>query len=220
MTRPYDLIVFDWDGTVMDSAAHIVLTMQRAIHDLRLPTRRPERMRELIGLGLEDVLRRLFPRQDPARLRALLTAYRRRYTAPDGTSAPFAGAAEALAALRGQGYQLAVATGKSRRGLARNLEETGLAGYFCASCCADEATPKPAPDILEAILLRTATEPERALVVGDTEYDMAMAAGAGVAAVGVACGVHDGGRLLAAGAQVVLPDVAALPGWLERAGKG
>lgn len=216
MNRPYDLIVFDWDGTLMDSAADIVTAMQRAIQDLGLPERHPDRMRELIGLGLDDVLRRLFPELDVARVRALLTAYRRRYTAPGGSAAPFAGAAETIAALHAGGYELAVATGKSRRGLDRNLAETGLADFFCASCCADEATPKPAPDILEAILLRRATQPRRALMVGDTEYDMVMAAGAGVTAVGVACGVHDGARLLAAGAQVVLPDVAALPDWLQR----
>ncbi|MDN5939517.1 MAG: HAD-IA family hydrolase [Salinisphaera sp.] len=208
------LIVFDWDGTIMDSAREIVTAMQRAIQDIGLPERGADRMRNLIGLGLNEVLRRLFPELNPDRVRKLLTAYRRRYTAPGGQSLPFPGAATTLARLHDQGYCLAIATGKSRRGLERNLAETGLGRYFRFSCCADEAIPKPAPDILERVLLQSATEPAQALMVGDTEYDMVMAAGAAVPAVGVACGVHDGGRLLAAGAQAVLPDIAALPDWL------
>lgn len=217
MTRPIELIVFDWDGTLMDSAAEIVTAMQRAIQDLGLPERDADRMRELIGLGLNDVLARLFPELDTARVRELLTAYRRRYTAPGGQSQPFPGASDALRRLHGADYRLAVATGKSRRGLDRNLTETGLGRYFRHTRCADESTPKPAPDMLEELLLRSATPPEQALMVGDTEYDMAMASALDVPAVGVGCGVHDAGRLLQAGALTVLPDVAALPGWLDRA---
>lgn len=214
MNRDYDLIVFDWDGTVMDSAAEIVVAMQRAIQDIGLPERSPERMRELIGLGINDVLGRLFPEADVERVRSLLTAYRRRYTAPGGQSRPFPGAREAIVGLHGHGYELAIATGKSRRGLDRNLAETGMARYFRYSRCADETVPKPAPDMMEEILLRAATPPERALMVGDTEYDMLMATAAGVRSVGVACGVHEAGRLMAAGALAVLPNVAALPGYL------
>lgn len=220
MTRPFEMIVFDWDGTVMDSAAEIVTAMQRAILDLGLPERDGDRMRELIGLGLNDVLSRLFPELDKDRVRELLTAYRRRYTAPGGQSRPFPGAPEALQMLRDAGYRLAVATGKSRRGLDRNLSETGLGVYFAHSRCADESTPKPAPDMLEDLLLRAATPPEQTLMVGDTEYDVLMASAADVPAVGVACGVHDAGRLLQAGALTVLPDVAALPDWLEQGATG
>lgn len=198
----------------MDSAAEIVTAMQRAIQDLGLPERDADRMRDLIGLGLDDVLSRLFPELDQGRVRELLTAYRRRYTAPGGESSPFAGAEEALMALRDQGYRMAVATGKSRRGLDRNFSETGLGSYFAHSRCADESKPKPAPDMLEDVLVRSATLPEQALMVGDTEYDIAMATAAGVPAVGVECGVHDAGRLLQAGAVTVLSDVAALPAWL------
>jgi phosphoglycolate phosphatase len=212
----FDLIVFDWDGTIMDSAAEIVAAMQQAIADLDLPERSPGAMRELIGLGLDDVLARLFPELDTTRVRALLAAYRSRYTAPGGNSRLFPGVRETLTGLRTGGRTLAVATGKSRRGLDRGFAETGLGHLFRVSRCADETAPKPAPDMLEDILLRTATEPHRALMVGDTEFDMAMAAAAGVAAVGVACGVHDAGRLHAAGAVTVLEDVTALPGWLAR----
>lgn len=216
----FDLVVFDWDGTIMDSAGEIVGAMQRAIADLGLPERPPEAMRELIGLGIDDVLERLFPELETDRVKALLTAYRRRYSAADmvpGGAAPlFPGVEETLLHLRSTGCTLAVATGKSRRGLERGFAETGLGHFFRVSRCADESTPKPAPDMLEEILLRTATEPERALMVGDTEFDIAMAAAAGVPAVGVACGVHDPGRLYAAGANTVLENVAALPRWLSR----
>lgn len=213
--RPFDLIVFDWDGTLMDSAAEIVAAMQRAIADLDLPERPPEAMRELIGLGIDDVLTRLFPELDARKVGALLAAYRGRYGAPGGDSRLFPGVRETLADLRTDGHILAVATGKSRRGLDRGFAETGLGHFFRVSRCADETAPKPAPDMLEEILLRTATEPHRALMVGDTEFDMAMAAAAGVSAVGVACGVHDAGRLHVAGAVTVLENVAALPGWLS-----
>lgn len=211
----FDLIVFDWDGTIMDSAGEIVGAMQQAIRDLGLPERQPEAMRELIGLGLDDVLARLFPELDTHRVKALLAAYRARYAMPGGGSSVFPGVPDTLTALHASGRTLAVATGKSRRGLDRALSETGLGPLFRISRCADEAVPKPAPDMLEDILLRTATQPHRALMVGDTEFDMAMAAAAGVPAVGVACGVHDTERLRAAGALEVLPDVCALPGWLE-----
>lgn len=216
MSDRFELIVFDWDGTLMDSAAEIVTAMQRAIQDLGLPERSADRMRDLIGLSLNEVLARLFPELDTQRVRALLTAYRRRYTAPGGQSRPFPGVPGTLHALHGQGYRLAIATGKSRRGLDRNLDETGLHRYFRHSRCGDESVPKPAPDMLEDLLLHSATEPHATLMVGDTEYDMHMAAAAGVPAVGVACGVHDAGRLQQAGALAVLPDVAALPDWLAR----
>lgn len=212
----FELIVFDWDGTIMDSAGEIVGTMQQAIADLDLPERPPEAMRELIGLGIDDVLERLFPELETEKVRALLSSYRSRYSAPGIGSNVFPGVRETLAALRAADVTLAVATGKSRRGLDRGFAETGLGHFFRVSRCADESVPKPAPDMLEEILLRTATEPGRALMVGDTEFDVAMAAAAGVPAVGVACGVHEPGRLYAAGAVTVLESVAALPGWLSR----
>lgn len=213
---PFDLIVFDWDGTIMDSAGEIVGAMQQAIADLGLPERPPEAMRELIGLGIDDVLERLFPELETPKVRALLASYRGRYSAPGIGSNVFSGVRETLTTLRTGGVTLAVATGKSRRGLDRGFAESGLGHFFRISRCADESVPKPAPDMLEEILLRTATEPGQALMVGDTEFDMAMAVAAGVPAVGVACGVHEPGRLYAAGAITVLEDVAALPDWLLR----
>lgn len=212
--RRYELLIFDWDGTLMDSAGEIVSAMQKAIQETGLPERSPDQLRDLIGLGLNEAVGRLFPDLDPARVRNRLSTYRRRYASPGGDAVMFASARDTLQQLSAAGYELAVATGKSRRGLDRALRETDTAGLFSCTRCADEATSKPAPDMTEDILLRTATPVESALVIGDTEYDMAMAQRAGVDALGVRCGVHDENRLRAAGACAVLPGVADLPQWL------
>ena len=213
--RP-ELLVFDWDGTLMNSAGDIVAAMQAAIADTGLPAREDHQMRELIGLGMDEVLDRLFPELERDYVWRLLQAYRHRYGAPQAQSRLFAGARESLDALAGAGYTLAVATGKSRAGLERAWAQSGVAGHFRFSRCADEAVSKPAPDMLLDILLHSATEADRALMIGDTEYDIAMAVNAGVPALGVACGVHEPARLLDAGALAVLDDVTGLAPWLDR----
>lgn len=212
---PFSLLVFDWDGTLMDSAAGIVGSMQAAIAETGLPERSPEQMRELIGLGMDDVLARLFPEIEINEVKAILEAYRKRYGMPGQAGELFPGVAETLVKLQRQGYELAVATGKSRAGLDRAMAITGTTDLFGYSRCADESASKPAPDMLEDILLRAATPHEQALMVGDTEFDMAMATSIGVTAVGVACGVHETQRMLDAGAEIVLPDVRALSAWLR-----
>ncbi len=213
--RRYELLIFDWDGTLADSAGAIVSRMQEAIAALGLPARSDRQIAELIGLGLDDALARLFPELEPAHAASLIADYGRRYRElpPDRL---FKGVIETLTQLQTAGYQLAVATGKSRRGLARALEQTGLHAYFCASRCADETAAKPDPCMLNELLLATATEPEQALMIGDTEYDMAMARAAGIPALGVACGVHDTGRLRTAGAVEVIADIMQVPIWLDK----
>jgi phosphoglycolate phosphatase len=216
MERTYDLVVFDWDGTLMDSAGHIVAAMQHAIRGLGLPRRSDEQLRELIGLGLNDAFARLFPELNTEATLRLLSQYRQHFLNPPVPEATlFAGVRETLQQLRDAGYALAVATGKSRRGLDRALQETGLEPLFRASRCADECASKPDPQMLEEILWECAVAPSRALMVGDTEYDMAMARSLGVTALGVAWGVHAPGRLAEAGAHVILPAVPDLPGWLS-----
>jgi phosphoglycolate phosphatase len=212
--KQYELLVFDWDGTLMDSAGEIVSAMQNAIQELGLPERSPDRMRELIGLGLDDVLARLFPELDTQRVRARLHAYRARYGMQRSKAVLFPPVLDALDTLKAQGFAMAVATGKSRRGLDAAMRSTGTESYFRWTRCADECTPKPAPDMMENILLRSATLPEHALMIGDTEYDVAMARAAGVDAIGVGCGVHDAKRLRRAGAIEVLDSVQTLPDWL------
>lgn len=212
--KRYELIIFDWDGTIMDSAHEIVGAMQQAIQDTGLPERTPAQMRELIGLGINDVLARLFPELDTWRVKQRLTRYRDRYGWPRSRVMLFEPVHTTLTRLQQQGFELAVATGKSRRGLDRAMHESDTRGYFQVTRCADESAPKPAPRLVEDVLLRRAVAPEYALMVGDTEYDMAMARAAGVDAIGVRCGVHDDRRLRRAGAIDVLDDVGQLPLWL------
>lgn len=217
MTRAasYELLIFDWDGTLMDSAAHIVATATRAIESMGLPPREPRQISELIGLGLRDAFDRLFPEIDPKEMDRLLVEYSQRFAGVSQQTAElFEGVQESLEMLRKQGFTLAIATGKSRRGLDRALRESGLEDMFAISRCADESANKPHPQMLHDILLKTATEPDSALMIGDTEYDMVMAQTAQVHALAVGCGVHDVDRLRSAGALDVLDSVSELPDWL------
>ncbi len=214
-----ELIVFDWDGTLMDSEGRIVACLQQAARDIGHEVPSPERAREVIGLGLNQALARLFPQADETEIEELADAYRRHFLS-DGLvhSELFAGARELLHNLARADYLLAVATGKSRRGLEKELERTGLGEFFVVTRCADETFSKPHPQMLLDILDHTGQPPESALVVGDTEFDMQMAANAGVPAVGVAHGVHPPERLRQAGALAVLDGLGELEPWLRSSG--
>jgi phosphoglycolate phosphatase len=217
LTRRFDLLVFDWDGTLADSEALIVGAMQAAIGDLKLPVRSDRQIRELIGLGLNEALASLYPEFDLPELLRLLEGYRARWVHSGLQEAPlFPGALESLRALHGAGYRLAVATGKSRRGLERSLAtHAELRTLLCSSRCADETVSKPDPRMLHEILEEQAVDAGRALMVGDTDYDLIMARSAGMPAVAVACGVHPRERLVQAGARHILRDVTELSGWLH-----
>lgn len=217
MKQRYDLIVFDWDGTLMDSAARIVTCLQRASAEVGLPVPSVEASRDIIGLGLDQALARLFPVIDQAGRDALVEAYRAHWLDKKVAASPmFAGAVELVANLHGAGYLLAVATGKSRRGLDRALADSGLGDCFHATRCADEAHSKPHPQMLEEILIDLDTPPDAALMVGDTEYDMQMAASAGVSAVGIEHGVHARDRLIQSGAGACVADLFELSTWIGR----
>ena len=209
-------IIFDWDGTLSDSADGIVSAMQQAIADLKLPTREDNDIRQLIGLGLEDGMRRLFPGLNADSVIKMLMAYRTNFLAhPQREAGLFRGAREALVSLS-QEFKLAIATGKSRQGLDRALEHhSDIAGLMCATKTADETANKPDPKMLEELLWEFGLSADEALMVGDTEYDMAMAKALRMPAIGVACGVHDSIRLEREGALTVLPDVAGLPEWMD-----
>lgn len=216
MRTDYELIVFDWDGTLMDSAGRIVTCMQRAAADLAIAVPAPALVREIIGLGLAEAMARLFPDLPLSDHDRLVDAYRGHWLGAElPSSVLFPGAVELIEGLHRRGLRLAVATGKSRRGLDHSLAETGLAPWFPITRCADETLSKPHPQMLLEILTDWDTDPSAALVVGDTEYDMQMAANAGVAAVGVAHGVHAAERLLAHGALRCFDDLTQLARWLE-----
>lgn len=218
MTKRFDLIVFDWDGTLMDSAAAIASSVQAAARDLGLEPPSDERARHIIGLGLGDALRYALPNLPHERYAELSARYRHHYLSRDHELSLFAGVEEMLESLRGAGYWLAVATGKSRIGLNRALEVSGLGGCFHATRCADECFSKPHPQMLEELLDELGVAPEAALMIGDTSHDVQMAHNARVPAVAVTYGAHP-----RAGLESLLPlgcvdTVEELALWLRRNG--
>jgi phosphoglycolate phosphatase len=213
--KGYRLLVFDWDGTLMDSEARIVACLQAAASDLEIDIPPPERAKEIIGLGLGEAIARLFPDLGE-RARALaVERYRQHFLGDDlAPSVLFPGVTETLALLADEGYLMGVATGKSRRGLDKVLEETGLGPLFHATRCADETFSKPHPQMLEDVMDRVGARPSETLMIGDTEYDMQMARNARTHGLAVSYGVHDPERLLAEGALACLDTLADLPAWL------
>jgi len=217
MSKKYELIVFDWDGTLMDSEARIVTCMQHAAADAGFPIPADAAARDIIGLGMKEAVERLFPDADVKGVNSLIDAYREHWLGNHVEAATmFSGARELVSGLRQSGYLLAVATGKSRRGLDKALVESGLGDLFHATRCADETFSKPHPQMLEEILTDLDMPPAAAVVIGDTEYDMQMASSARVDAVGVSHGVHSTERLLAQGALRCFDDLHQLSGWLQR----
>ncbi|MCF5765931.1 HAD-IA family hydrolase [Aeromonas veronii] len=190
------LAIFDWDGTLMDSVGRIVACVQGAARDCELTVPAPAQIRQIIGLSLDVAMSRLFPlcsdsgaTRDERQIAALINRYRHHYL-HDATPSPlFAGAGELLHDWQSRGLQLAVATGKSRRGLDRVLDETGLRPLFMTSRGADEARSKPDPLMLEQILDELGLSPRQAVMVGDSVHDMAMAEAIAMPRIGVTWGV-------------------------------
>ena len=218
MGKTFDLLVFDWDGTVMDSAGHIVDSIQAAARDLDIDVPPEERARHIIGLGLVDALMYLFPslpREDYPRL---AQRYRYHYLAGDHKLALFAGAAQGIRAMHAAGFSLGVATGKTRQGLDRSLEASGLAVFFHASRCADEGLPKPHPDMLIYLMQALGVDPRRTLMIGDTTHDLEMARSAGVSALAVGYGAHARASLEAHGPLACVMSFTELTGWVRQNG--
>lgn len=212
----YDLIVFDWDGTIMDSEARIVACMQAAARDLGHEIPEHERTKDIIGLGLDEAVSRLFCDLEREQHGALADRYRKHFLADDlAHSVLFDGAENLLNTLVEQDYFIAVATGKSRRGLNKELGRTGLGDLFHTTRCADETFSKPHPQMLIDIMDRMGIEPSKTLVIGDTEYDVQMARNARADALGVSYGVHECQRLLDNGALACVDDVSEISVWLE-----
>lgn len=208
------LFIFDWDGTLMDSADRIVAVMQQALSDRGLAPLTDASIRNIIGLGLPEALRTLCPDLPAAEIQELQSAYSRRFVeAEDVPCQFFPGVRETLDVLRADGSRLAVATGKSRRGLNRVLAGLGMSEYFDATRCSDETCSKPHPLMLSELLAELAVPAERAVMVGDTEFDMAMAVSAGVPRVAVDYGAHAVERLLPYRPGLVLSNFPELLGW-------
>jgi phosphoglycolate phosphatase len=211
----YDLIVFDWDGTLMDSTRLISKSLQNACADIGIPVPADSDALFVIGLGLADTFRHVAPGIDEDRKAQLAERYRHHFLTLEGFGAPlYAGVPEMLADLHGRGRRLAVATGKARRGLERVLDSTGLRPWFEATRCADEGFAKPHPDMLLMLLDITGVEPKRAVMVGDTTHDLELAANAGIDAVAVSYGAHDEKLLATRPAKARCTSVAQLHRWL------
>jgi phosphoglycolate phosphatase len=214
MPRRFDLLVFDWDGTLMDSASSIALSLQNACRDLGFQVPSDRDARYVIGLGLRDAMAHILPELPVAEYSKVTARYRHHFMQHDAVTTLFCGAEEMLRELRAAGHLLAIATGKSRRGLDRALAQTGLVGCFHATRCADEGHTKPDPGMLHRILETLGVAPERALMIGDTTHDMGMARAAGMQRLAVRHGAHGERELLEYEPLACVADCAELRAWL------
>lgn len=216
MERKFKLLVFDWDGTLMDSEARIVSCVHAAARDMAIEAPSEDRVRDIIGLGLKEALDKLFPGSDDPFKERFIEFYRHYFLHEDSTpSLLFPGARAVLNGLAGEDYLLAVATGKGRPGLDKVLKETGLKSLFHATRCADETFSKPHPEMLMQIMDELGVEPTDTLMIGDTEYDLQMAINAGTHGLAVSYGVHSVDRLKQFNPLGCLDDIAELSGWLN-----
>jgi len=216
--RRYSLIVFDWDGTLIDSAGTIVECIRASARDMGLPVPEPERARHVIGLGLHDSLRIAVPELPVEAYRDFAAQYRKHFLAQEDGMSLFPGIRELIGELCAEGRRLAVATGKSRRGLDRALSASGLGSYFAASRCADETDPKPHPAMLLELMRELGVEADGAVMVGDTSHDLEMARSACVDAVAVTYGAHPEASLRALGPRACVASVEELRSWLRHHG--
>ncbi|MDA8018699.1 MAG: HAD-IA family hydrolase [Thermoanaerobaculia bacterium] len=212
----YDLIVLDWDGTVMDSLGAIVACARHALREARLPELSEELIRGGIGLGLEATVERLLPDLDGEVRRQWIQAYRDHWISTyQHQPVLLRGARSAVVELNHREYMLAVATGKGRRGLQRDLDELDMDRLFLASRTVDEAPSKPNPQMLLELMDELGVRADRTLMVGDTTYDLDMAKNAGVVSVAVLTGGHDRQTLTSRDPLACLASLADLPEWLE-----
>jgi phosphoglycolate phosphatase len=215
MARRFELIVFDWDGTLMDSTSAIVGSIQAAARDLGIPPPSDERAHHIIGLGLIDALRHALPDLPAQRYHELSVRYRHHYLSRSQDLVLFAGVAELIDELREAGHFLAVATGKTRQGLVHAFELSGLGPRFHGSRCADECRSKPDPQMLEELMAEFGVSSETTLMIGDTTHDLSMARNAGVAALGVSYGAHPRAALEAQAPLYCAANVSQLTAWLR-----
>jgi phosphoglycolate phosphatase len=213
--KQYDLIVFDWDGTLMDSTSTIVRCIQAAARDLGLPVPRDDAAAHVIGLGLFEAMQAVMPGMEPWVYPKMVERYRYHYLSKDHELVLFDGVRDMLNELSSEGYFLAVATGKSRVGLNRALNAVGLLSLFDATRCADETFSKPHPAMLQELTRELGQDLRRTVMIGDTIHDLMMATNAGAAGVAVQYGAHPHDQLAACQPVFSAETVAQLHQWLN-----
>lgn len=218
MTRPrrFDLIVFDWDGTLYDSTAMIARCIQSACADLGLPVPSVQDASYVIGMGLNEALQHAAPGLPPERYPELGARYRHHYAARQNDLSLFEGTLPMLHALKERQHLLGIATGKTRRGLDDVLHTVQLKGLFDATRTADETRSKPHPQMLQELMAEVGTDPERTLMIGDTTHDLQMAQLAGVPRVGVSYGAHEPAAFASYTPLQVVHSMAELDAWLAQ----
>lgn len=216
MKSGFDLLVFDWDGTLADSVDQIVASMIHALEAAALAPRSAGQIRAIIGLGMNEALDALYPRLSATDRERVAAVYREHYRSAQAVRL-FPGARDALEALRDAGHLLAVATGKGRHGLDAAMHAAGVGGLFHATRTADQTASKPAPRMLLELMAQFDVAPRRTLMIGDSEHDLRMATNAGVPALAVLSGTQDPRALLEFAPLACIESVAALPAWLMQA---
>lgn len=210
----YELIVFDWDGTLMDSTDHIINCMQQAIKQLAMPTLNDNTIRCIIGLGLTEAALELYPDASENVIDQLANSYKQVWLNSPYDPPLFEHATTLIQQLSQQDYFLGVATGKSRRGLNKVLQSTQLSDFFHATRCADECHSKPHPQMLAELIDYCGVNPKATLMIGDTEYDLQMAHNAGADSLGISHGAHSIELLQACQPQDIVSDLFHTQKWL------
>ncbi len=214
----FDLIVFDWDGTLVDSTAHIAKSIQKAYADNDLPVPNEADSKHVIGLGLVDTFNYLSPDLTKEQHQGIVNRYRHHFLDADKTIHSFKNVLEGLQDLSQKNYFLAVATGKSREGLNRALTKVNFGHLFVVTRCADEGLPKPNPDMLHFIMDDVGVTPERTVMIGDTTHDLLLAQNAGAQGIGVTYGAHEKDKLIALNPITCVDSFAELTTWLLKNG--
>lgn len=210
--KAFDLVIFDWDGTLMDTVGKIVSCMQNVAQELMLPIPSEQQVRDVIGLSLPQIVPILFA--DHQNHQQIIDCYRRHHLASELLTPLFDGVELLIRNLFDAGYHLAIATGKGRQGLDNVLALTGLGDYFHATRCADDAQSKPHPEMLYSLLAHFDVTADRAIMIGDSIHDLAMANNAGMASIGVSYGAHNESRLNLLNPRAIVDQPCAIRDYL------
>lgn len=215
----YSVIIFDWDGTLVDSTARIIDSMQMAAANVGLPKLADYAIQQIIGLGLPEALKKLWPNISIEQLQLMRSQYSANFSKHSEVHADFFPRAHVFfEELQSLGYVLAVATGKTRKGLDEMLDSLAVRDIFAITRCADETTSKPHPHMLEEILAELKLTSQQALMVGDTSFDLDMASAIDMDSVGMTHGAHESEILLASGAKSLCHSLNDLLNWIKENG--